>query len=199
MTQPPSDRRSLRTRGALRDALIELIGERGWDDVAVQDVCERANVGRSTFYSHYTGKEALLQGGLEDLRAELHRQARTRQGAAGASEGLRFVQGLVEHVHGHRRTFRAMIGRRGGHVVQQRFREMVIRLVLDELPASTCKVPRRAAAAWLAGALVELLGWWVEQRAPLPPQELAAWIHELSQPVLQAGAGPPPASRPGRQ
>ena len=84
MTQPPLARRSLRTRGAVRKALIELIGEHGWDDIAVQDVCERANVGRSTFYSHYTGKDALLQGGLDDLRTELQHQARARQSAASA-------------------------------------------------------------------------------------------------------------------
>lgn len=188
MTQPPSDRRSLRTRGALRNALIELIGERGWDDIAVQDVCERANVGRSTFYSHYTGKDALLQGGLDDLRAELQRQARTRQGtaSAGASDGFHFAPGLIAHAHEQRRIFSGMIGRRSGYVVHQRFREMVIRLVTDELPASTGKFPRQAAACWLAGALVELLSWWVEQHTSLPPEELAAWFNELSQPVLQA-------------
>ena len=47
MTAPqPVDRRSLRTRSALRDALLDLIVERGWDDIAVQDLCERANIGR---------------------------------------------------------------------------------------------------------------------------------------------------------
>ena len=52
MTQPV-DRRSLRTRTALRDALLGLIAERGWDEIAVQDLCERANIGRSTFYLHF--------------------------------------------------------------------------------------------------------------------------------------------------
>ena len=45
----PVDRRSTRTRTALRDALLGLIAERGWDEIAVQDLCERANIGRSTF------------------------------------------------------------------------------------------------------------------------------------------------------
>ena len=65
---PSLDRRAQRTRAALRDALISLIGERGWEDLAVQDICERANVGRSTFYLHYAGKEALLESNRKALR-----------------------------------------------------------------------------------------------------------------------------------
>ena len=74
--EPPRvDRRVLRTRGALRDALLELMVERGWDGVDIQSLCERANIGRSTFYLHYPNKEELLKGSLGDLRAALRAQA----------------------------------------------------------------------------------------------------------------------------
>ena len=108
------DRRSQRTRLALRAALIGLIAERGWDAIAVQDLCERANVGRSTFYSHFPNKDALLLGGLEDLRGELARQAVARSRAAGsraAAHGFGFSLGLIEHAHEQRKVFRGMIGR----------------------------------------------------------------------------------------
>ena len=186
--QTSVDRRSLRTRNALRDALIELIAERGWDDIAVQDLCERANVGRSTFYSHYPNKDALLQGGLDNLKAELQAQARVRSDKAPAvSEvwsGFRFGLGLIEHAHQQRKVFRGLIGRRSGYVVQQRFREMVIRLVSDELPPSSSGLPREALARWVAAGFVELVGWWIEQRAPLPPSDLAALFDELSRPLV---------------
>ncbi len=184
----PVDRRSLRTRSALRDALIGLIAERSWDEIAVQDICERANIGRSTFYLHYPSKDALLQGGLEGLQAELQRQARARADNASSSPqaltGFDFVLGLIEHAHEQRKVFRGLIGRRSGYVVQQRFREMVIRLITDELPASTGLLPSVAVARWMAGAFVELLSWWIEQRAPLPPEDLAAIFNELSRPAL---------------
>ena len=75
--------------------------------------------------------------------------------------------------------------RHGGYVVQQRFREMVIRLITDELPESTGSFPRGAVARWLADAFVELLSWWIEQRTPLPPKALAPLFNELSRPVLE--------------
>ena len=184
----PVDRRSTRTRTALRDALLGLIAERGWDEIAVQDLCERANIGRSTFYLHYPNKDALLQGGLEGLQAELQRQARARSDNASPStvalEGFHFALGLIEHIHEQRKVFRGMIGRRSGYVVQQRFREMVIRLITDELPASTGRFPRGAVARTLAGAFVELLSWWIEQRSRMSPKELAALFNELSRSAL---------------
>lgn len=192
---PTLDRRSLRTRDALNGALIHLIAERGWDDISVQDVCDLANIGRSTFYSHYTGKDALLIGGLENLQAELRRQARVRAQAAveGADTGtgFGFVLGLIEHAHDQRKIFRGLIGRRSGYVVHQRFREMVMRLVHDELPQPVAGgLPREAAVRWLSAALVELLSWWVEQPTPMPTTELEALFIALAQPVLEPSRSP---------
>jgi AcrR family transcriptional regulator len=188
----PIDRRSLRTRAALREALVQLIAERGWDDIAVQDVCERANIGRSTFYSHFSNKDALLVGSLEDLRGELRRRADAHRGLGGAghasgSPRFRFALGLIEHAHEQRKLFRCIVGRRSGYVVQQRFREMVIRLVADELPSTTGNLPRAAAARWLAAGFVELVAWWVEQRSPMPPGDLATLFDELSRPLFDGG------------
>lgn len=190
-TQPALDRRSQRTRDALHGALVDLIAERGWDDITVQDVCDHANIGRSTFYSHYTGKDALLVGGLGDLQAELQRQAQARATsvAAGgdAGVGFGFVLGLIEHAHEQRKLFRGLIGRRSGYVVHQRFHEMVMRLVQDHLPPPVPGgLPPEAAARWLAAGFVELLSWWVEQATPMPTTELEALFIELAQPVLRA-------------
>jgi AcrR family transcriptional regulator len=189
----PVDRRSLRTRSALSQALIGLIAERSWDEIAVQDICERANIGRSTFYLHYPNKDALLQGGLDGLHAELQRQALVRAADAEphpvALVGFKFALGLIEHAFEQRKVFRSLIGRRSGYVVQLRFREMVIRLITDELPASTGRIPRVAVARWLAGAFVELLGWWIEQSTPLPPEDLLVVFNELSRPALDQTRG----------
>ena len=182
-TRQPADRRRLRTRNALRNALLELIIARGWDDIAVLDLCERANIGRSTFYTHYTNKDALLVGSLDDLRGYL-RQARREGRTTAERSTFGFALGLIEHAHEQRRLFSTLIGRRSGYVVQQRFREMVIKLVGEELPAGNAPgLPRMAAQRWIAGAFVELLGWWIEQRSPLRPPELAAMFEDLARPV----------------
>lgn len=192
-TTPPAnvDRRSQRTRDALRGALLALLVERAWDEIAVQDVCDRANVGRSTFYSHYPSKDALLVGGFDDLRAVLQRDLRVGVAAELARAPAPqpgcfcFAPGLIDHAQEHQRMFRGLIGRRSSHVVQQRFREMVVVLVADELPDTPDPVANQAAARALAGAFVELLSWWVEQGMPLPKEQLEALFNRMAQPVLQ--------------
>lgn len=175
-----------------------LILERGWDAIAVQDLCERANIGRSTFYTHYPNKDALLVGSLDELRAALRQSAMAGR-AGGRSGDFGFALGLIEHAHEQRRLFKALVGRRSGYVVQQRFKEMVIKLVGEELPpgGDAAGLPRGAAQRWIAGAFVELLGWWVEQRSLLPPAELAAMFEALARPVWLALSAPAPGGRHG--
>lgn len=184
---PSPDRRVSRTRAALRDALLALLLERGWDGVDILTQCERANIGRSTFYLHYPNKEALLQGAFNDLRAALG------QGAARSvrppSGQLAFVGGLIAHVQQQQQVFRAMLTRRSGHVVQERFRELLVDLVTDEWPATLRRSwQAQATIHALAGALFQLLVWWLGARRPHSAAEVEAQFHAISRPVLKSAA-----------
>src|SRR5207248_2698170 len=61
------DRRVARTQKLLRDALHSLIRERDYDSIAVKEILDRANVGRSTFYMHFRDKDDLLASSICDL------------------------------------------------------------------------------------------------------------------------------------
>jgi len=179
------DRRVRRTRAALREALVDLIVERGWDGFSVQDLCARADVGRSTFYLHYADKEEVLADGFADLgkalRAELSRAAAPRP--------LAFSRGLLDHALAHLRVFRALVGRRAAHLVQGKLRAVVMELVREDLAA---RLPagrsREAAAAFLGGALFETLIWALEARPTPAAEEADGLFHALAAPVL--GAAP---------
>jgi AcrR family transcriptional regulator len=71
MSAKKEDRRVQRTRTMLFDALLDLIIEKGYEAITVQDIIDRANVGRSTFYSHFSDKEQLLLGNIDQLRESL--------------------------------------------------------------------------------------------------------------------------------
>ena len=65
----PLDRRVRRTQKAIRDAFISLVLERGYDHVLIEDIAKRADIGRATFYAHYSDKDDLfaqLFAGLSD-------------------------------------------------------------------------------------------------------------------------------------
>jgi AcrR family transcriptional regulator len=182
----PNDRRVLRTRRMLRDALIALIAEHGWDRVSVQDVCDRADVGRSTFYTHFADKEELLLGGFEDLRKMLRAQ-RSPDGRR-----LAFVGGLIEHAREHAQLFRAIVGKRAGHAVEKRFRQTVTTLVRDDLDGHLPSRALEVTTRYVSGALVELLTFWIDTRSALSPDELEDVFRRLTAPVLSASSKLPP-------
>jgi AcrR family transcriptional regulator len=176
------DRRIQRTRRTLHDALIKLILERGWDAVSVQDVCKRADVGRSTFYVHFADKEELLVSGFPILRGRLRSHLAPADG-----EPLGFTLALIEHAREFEPLFKALVGRRTALVVQRAFMDVVRELVVEDLGgASKASDGRReAAVSYVAGALWELLRWWFEQRNAPSAVEIGALFKQLTVPVLR--------------
>src|SRR5882757_3277602 len=99
MAKNAIDRRSLRTRAMLQHALNSLILKKGYEAIAIKDICDAANVGRSTFYAHYTSKDDLKRSGLEPLRrllADRQRQALAAPGDMG-DRSFGFSLAMFEH------------------------------------------------------------------------------------------------------
>jgi AcrR family transcriptional regulator len=61
------DRRIQKTRTLLHEALESLIREKPYDAIVVKEILDRANVGRSTFYTHFRDKDDLLVSGIHDM------------------------------------------------------------------------------------------------------------------------------------
>src|SRR5260221_8880027 len=71
-----NDRRVQRTRDLLQKALIDLISECGYDAITIQDIVDRANVGRTTFYVHYTSKDELFMTCHKAIISDFHSESR---------------------------------------------------------------------------------------------------------------------------
>ncbi|MFT3693756.1 MAG: TetR/AcrR family transcriptional regulator [Kofleriaceae bacterium] len=181
MAQRDVDRRVRRSRAELHQALVALILEKGWDRVTVQAVCDRAGVGRSTFYVHFADKEDLLVGGLEHVRDELRRRTR----ALDRPPPFAFLAGLIAHADGSRKLFRAVIGKRSGLAVQRRFREIVGELMTEELHTRGVASELIASTSrFLTGALVEMLFAWVEGHDTSSAREVERQFVRLASRVL---------------
>jgi AcrR family transcriptional regulator len=179
----PADRRVRRTRQALQDALHALLPERGWDGICVQDLCTRANVGRSTFYLHFQSKEELLASGLDQLRAALLQRTTTAANTAPGS--FRFMRGLIGLVHEQRRLFRSIVGRRGNRAVRMRFRDLMVQLANEDIsPLAAPGWRRDAGARYSAGALAELLAWWLEAGKRQTAEDIERFFILLTEPVV---------------
>ncbi|MGO9771533.1 MAG: TetR/AcrR family transcriptional regulator [Roseiarcus sp.] len=168
MTESP-DRRIQRTQLALRDALLSLLVTKGWDEISIVDICDRANVGRSTFYIHFQCKEDLLQSGLDNLRVFLSRSE--IEHSSPNNLPLPFLHDLIEHVLEHRDLSRCVIGKRSGHVVRSRFRNMIYGLVERAMVRDSTPIAwrRELFKNAMTGAVFDLLAW-----LPDSPNNLSA-------------------------
>lgn len=176
MKRDPNDRRSRRTRRRLRDALVDLIIERGYSAVTVQDILDRADVGRSTFYSHFYDKEDLLLSGFADPDWPQGAQL----GAAGESLSL----GFFAHAAAHYRLYRALVGERGGEIILYHAERSIVAALearLDALAAAGASLPPRdGLASTLAGALLGMMRWWLDHDMPMPADDMDARFHTLA-------------------
>jgi AcrR family transcriptional regulator len=165
----------------LHEALIRLIHERGWDEITVQDVCERADVGRSTFYVHFADKEELLVSGFGGLRKQLRAQAAGEQG-----KPLAFTLALFQHAREYQPVYRALLGRRTAQVVYRGLLEVVIDVLNEDVAEFAPPGPlRHAAVRYLAGAFWELLQLWATQPNGSSALEVDELFRRLTMPVLR--------------
>ncbi|MBI1757620.1 MAG: TetR/AcrR family transcriptional regulator [Actinobacteria bacterium] len=153
-----SDRRVRRTRAALNSALLDLIIEKGYEAVTVQDIIDRADVGRSTFYAHFRDKDDLLLSGAEILRPMI-------DGTAG-DRPFGFSLELFRHARSHRLLYRAMAGRRAGSLFLKWFTDMVAGLVREDLqryrPRPGVDVPLEVLVQFVTATCVSVLSGWLE-------------------------------------
>jgi AcrR family transcriptional regulator len=158
------DRRVHRTQRLLREALVALIREKGFEALTVQDIFDRANVGRATFYAHFDNKEDLLVSGFDELRTAL-RERQTEALSRGGSMDermLAFSHHIIVHVNDYRHVFRAMVGKHSGAMVQQLMYKMLVDLVRDDMKTVVRRdtdSPIEAFVHFIAGALFGLLMW----------------------------------------
>jgi AcrR family transcriptional regulator len=181
------DRRIPRTRAMLQHALTSLILKKGYETITIQDICDEANVGRSTFYAHYTSKDDLKRSGFEHLRKELADRQRDARATPGdiRDRSLGFSLTMFEHARDHIDLYRALVGGRGGSVSLGQIRKILSDLVRNEFAATIDKnsadvMPRELVVQYVVGAYMAVLTWWLDGGAKLPPKRIDAMFRRMA-------------------
>jgi AcrR family transcriptional regulator len=169
------DRRTARTRAAIVAAYNHLVMHRRQDQIRVSDIVERANVGRSTFYDHFTGADDVFMAAVARPLALL---ADAAAGAADA-EGL---EPLLHHFWDNRQRTREMLAGRQS----ERIARLLADLIEAQLGDAPLIIPRRLVAIQLAEAALGLVRGWLMAEAPCPPEALAEAICAASRATLTA-------------
>lgn len=168
-----TDRRVMRTKEALNKALISLIMEKPYDKITVQNILDRANIGRATFYAHFHDKDDLLTG-------------------RGSAEFMRLIQPnlpessvpdlleLFQHVEENKALAKALLGTGGADVVIKMLQKSFYASWLNwaEHQPSIDSRPD-VVAHFLTGGVMSLITWWLNEEMPIPAQEINTIFQKL--------------------
>lgn len=200
---PKIDRRAARTRDVLHQALMSLILEKEYNEVTVAEICDSANVGRSTFYAHFTCKDDLRRYGVDHVR-----QAIVQQHREGVSENgdlhdrpLAFSLTMFEHARDHLDRHKALAGGDSGSVVLATIRQTLSDLVRDDLASrpekdSVDAIPRDLVIHYVVGAFMDVLTWWLDGGAKLPPEQVDVMFRRLATEGITHSRSPSCGSSP---
>lgn len=169
MSQPARNLRLRRTQKLLREALIELIEEHGFEALTVGEITERAMVSRAAFYRNYHDKYDLV----EQIFAEATQTLFDAISEPGTAHPPRIWVTFFEHIAEYERLYRALLGRKGSPWFVQKMRASLMHLLkeyehLSLYPESDDFVPNLVVTLF-----VEAVAWWLEQGRPYSTEEMA--------------------------
>ena len=182
------DRRAKRTRHALSSAIVELVKEKHFDEITVQNVIDRADVGRSTFYAHFRDKEELFQKNWERFLDMLADQIDWSK--AGEASFVP-VTSLFQHLKEAQPFYKSLVRSKMVDPIFKSGVEYLGRKIAGQLPSKlkdgpTLPIPVPVLSHFLASELFSLLKWWLDQGMPYAPERMDEMFHELVNPAFKS-------------
>jgi AcrR family transcriptional regulator len=186
MMAKKTDRRVERTRRLIQQALVSLILEKRYDKITVQEIIDRANVGRSTFYAHFQDKEDVLASNFANYEAQWDTQLEGADPTAdkGSSHVLHSLEFFL-HADEQYKFHQAMFEGGGAEVMIETGRQhMMVDIqnhLMDLLPeGEELAIPLTVIANFLAGSLLSVMVWWLKEKRPYSPEEINEMFQKLA-------------------
>jgi len=198
MRQEKQDRRSQRTRRLVSAAMMELLIEKRYSAITVQDLLDRAGIGRSTFYAHYYDKNDVLESVVEQMLTSFRQRLSQREPGQGIVPSLE----VFRHAWERRATFQAIASGQAIERLLETAQALLSRNIEQALARAYPVVaadatPLPVVAQYLSGAFLNLFRWWMEAEMPYTPEQMDSMFQRLAMPGVWSSIGE--ASREARE
>lgn len=173
------DRRILRTKNYLREAILDLTVERGeFNSIQINEIADKANVARSTFYLHYGDKEELLYDALDCEFRKFFAEIREHHQQKFAPLNL---LNILTYVKDHPRYFQVVFNTVGTtkalDQTRKSFEELLVRWI--DFSVFDASVPNNMITYHISGTIMNMIKWWLEAENEYSPEEMKNFIFDL--------------------
>ncbi len=189
MEQDKEDRRTRRTRQLLRDALLALLKAKRYEDISVQDIIERADVARSTFYVHYIDKNDLLVGKWGVFASNLGHHAELMAHEEKNTPSMFPTRVWFQHIQAQESILK-IIARDSAMDLAMKTLHGILR---NDIQAKVQKyLPENGSAPsslvinYMASSLMTMIQWWVKNDMPHSPQRMDEIFQQLVMPGVHS-------------
>lgn len=191
MKNNKEDRRTLKTQQVIHEALFSLMQEKRYNKITIQDIIDRANVGRSTFYSHYTNKDELLFNSIEHLLEMLNQYIMSYIEYGGDKPRLIPVVELFEHIEENSKLMKGLIKANSADLffekVQTYWNNKIEEYLCLNLPEGRePKVPITILTNHISSTLISLLKWWINNEMSYTPLQMDQYFQALVNPCIDS-------------
>jgi AcrR family transcriptional regulator len=171
---PKTDRRILRTRQFIMDAFAELLEQKPFEKIGINEIADLANINRSTFYLHFEDKYALLDEYIAELLKDLQEQSEVLAHAtefSGVENSLRIV---LSCLYDRKTQFRILFKKENSPYFQPRFKAIILNVVAQgsSQQPSAGDLESEFAAQVKTSALAGIVEWWLSSSDPLPVEAM---------------------------
>ena len=185
------DRRIGKTRRMLQEALFSLMQEKQYNKITIQEIIDRADVGRSTFYSHYETKDDLLFGCIENLLESLNQYIVNYLDREDEIPRLLPVVELFDHIKENSRLLKGLMRAESSDLffdkVQSFWNKNIGEYLQTKLPQNAePQIPFIILTNHITSTLINLLKWWVNNKMPYTSVQMDQYFQYLINPCIDA-------------
>ncbi|HRS65935.1 MAG TPA: TetR/AcrR family transcriptional regulator [Spirochaetia bacterium] len=184
------DRRQQKTREAIFTAFNTLLSEKKYSNITVQEIIDEANVGRSTFYSHFETKDALLKEMCTDLFDHVvsnHAESETTHDfSASDSDTDSMITHILYHLRDNRRNIVGILSGESGELFLRYFKQYLCGIFTEQLKDRVLNkdVPVSFLINHISCSFVEMIIWWIQNNMKQSPEELQQYFSAVILPIM---------------
>lgn len=174
------DRRIQKSRQAIMEAFVSLLGEKGFEKMTINDIADRANVNRGTVYLHFTDKFDLRDQCIETYLQQLAESCLPEGDMTPVSSRQLLLQSF-EFLKAHAAIYSILMTGKGNPVFRERMMDFMRQGITDFLSnyGIPSAVSKEVEVQFLTAAAVGLMEWWVEEGMPFSPSEMVDQLYTL--------------------
>lgn len=184
MNKEKIDLRIIKTKKNLYSTLEELMKEKSFEEIKVSDICTKAMINRSTFYSHYNDKYELLSEYINNLKNSLEEQLQKNKNISNSKEYyLEMIKLLLDHIEEKKDSYIAiMINNRNSitiDILYDVINKDIIRQIKEENSLNKSTIPSDIISKFYLGAVFNVCLEWLKHNNKYSKQEIINYISLL--------------------